>query len=124
MSDSARAASHRVSSHRVSRVDRELLQLSSDFVQNKMGQPLPAFVSVTAVETSPDLRHAKIFFRIVGESADQERSEAILDNHRPLLQKEVAKNLKMKFCPVLKFVYGRVDGLSDIDLLLANLKKR
>jgi len=110
--------------HRVSRVDRELLQLSSDFVQNKMGETLPAFVSVTAVETSPDLRHAKVFFRIVGESEDQEQSEIILDEHRSLLQKEVAKNLKMKFCPVLKFVYGRVDNVSEIDVMLANLKKR
>lgn len=111
-------------SHRVARVERELLQLSSQFLQSNMDVPLPAFVSVTAVETSPDLRHAKVFFRIVGSPEDQKSSEDILDDHRALFQKDVAKNLKMKFCPVLKFVYGRVSELSEVDELLANLKKR
>ena len=109
-------------SHRVARVERELFQLASEFLQFHMAEPLPAFVSVTAAEVSPDLKHAKIYFRLVGEEEDQQISEEILLEHRKPLQSHVAKKLKMKFCPVLRFVFGHVDVLDPVDQMLAQLK--
>lgn len=110
-------------SHRLARVERELFQLVSEYLQYHLSEPLPAFVSVTAVEVSPDLKHARTFFRIVGEQEDQQVSEEILTDERSMFQKHIAKNLKLKFCPVLRFVYGRVDALDPVDEMLANLKK-
>lgn len=110
------------SSHRTARVERELFQLASEFLQLQLAEPLPAFASVTAAEVSPDLKHARIYFRIVGEQEDQAASEEILLEHRKYLQSEVSKKLKMKFCPVLRFIFGRVDQLDPIDEMLSKLK--
>jgi ribosome-binding factor A len=109
--------------HRVARVERELFQLVSKHLQHRLGEPLPAFVSVTAVEVTPDLKHAKVFFRLVGSEEDQVAAEGILSENRKGFQADVAKNLKLKFCPVLRFVYGRVDKMDPIDEMLAGLKK-
>lgn len=109
-------------SHRVARVERELFQLASQFLQFQMSEPLPAFASVTAVEVSPDLKHARIYVRLVGEQEDRDISEEILLEHRKSLQAEVAKKLKMKFCPVLKFIFGHVEALDPVDQMLAQLK--
>lgn len=109
-------------SHRVARVERELFQLASQFLQLQMSEPLPAFASVTAAEVSPDLKHARIYIRIVGEKEDRDISEEILLEHRKSMQAEVAKKLKMKFCPVLRFVFGHVESLDPVDHMLAQLK--
>lgn len=109
-------------SRRVARVERELFQIVSEFLQFELGEPMPAFVSVTAVEVSPDLKHARVYFRVVGEEEDQKISEEILADHRKNFQSVVAKKLKTKFCPVLKFIFGRVEALDPVDQMLANLK--
>jgi ribosome-binding factor A len=110
-------------SHRVARVERELFQLVSEHLQYEMAEPLPGFVSITAAEVSPDLKHAKIYFRLVGEKADQDEAKDILDDHRKSFQSHVARNLKTKYCPVLKFVYGLVESADEVDVMLMNLKK-
>jgi len=111
-------------SHRVSRVERELFQLVSEFLQHHVPDVLPSFASVTAAEVSPDLKHAKIFFRLVGDQETCLETEGLLTDYRRDFQNHVAKNLKTKFCPVLRFVFGRVEALDPIDEMLMNLKKR
>ena len=108
---------------RVQRVERELLELLTNFLLHDWGTPLPCYASITAVETSPDLRHARVFFRLVGKESLTRSAEEILAGGRGAFQKRVASGLKMKFCPVLKFEFGRVAQMDDIDTLLENLRK-
>ncbi|HAG91037.1 MAG TPA: hypothetical protein DCL41_04155 [Bdellovibrionales bacterium] len=110
-------------SHRVARIERELYQLVSEFLQYQMPEVLPAFVSVTATEVSPDLKHGRVYFRLVGDKETCAETEAALSEYRKDFQNHVAKNLKTKFCPVLKFLFGRVDQLDPVDEMLMNLKK-
>ncbi len=110
-------------STRVQRVERELLEVLSHFLLHGLGEPLPCYSSITAVEVSPDLRYARVFFRLVGKENLTRRAEETLAGLRSLFQKQVAQNVKMKFCPVLKFEFGRVAELDEIDKLLENLRK-
>lgn len=108
-------------SKRVQRVQRELFETLSKFLLHDLREPLPSYASITAVEVSPDLRNAKVFFRIVG--ADAAETEEILESRRSAFQKHLASTVKMKFCPVLKFEFGRVDQMDEVDLLLENLRR-
>jgi ribosome-binding factor A len=56
-------------------------------------------VTVTSVETSPDLRHATVYVGSLGE----EVAEA-LEERRAHIQHEVARQVRMKRTPVLEFV--------------------
>lgn len=110
-------------STRVQRVESELFALLSQFLLHELSAPLPGYASITAVEVSPDLRHARVFFRLVGKDSITRRCEEELAGLRGVFQKHVAKNLKLKFCPVLKFEFGRVEQQDDIDLLLEKMRK-
>ena len=110
-------------STRVQRVERELLESLSHFLLQKLTTPLPCYVSITAVEVSPDLRHARVFFRLVGKDKFTRDCEEILAGLRGTFQKYVATEVKMKFCPVLKFEFGKVAQQDEIDILLDNLRK-
>lgn len=108
---------------RVQRVERELFETLSQFLLHEIGEPLPCHAAITAVEVTPDLRNARIFFRLVGHDASVKEAKAILNDERPHFQKHVAKNIKLKFCPVLRFEYGVAPHLDEIDTLLENLKR-
>jgi ribosome-binding factor A len=109
-------------STRVQRVESEMLEILSLFLHQKLGEPLPCLTSITAVEAHPNLRHARVYFRLVGSSKDFEISKNILEKRRPLFQKEIARNLKVKFTPVLQFEFGASQG-DEVDELLANLRR-
>jgi ribosome-binding factor A len=62
-------------------------------------------VTVTGVETSPDLRHARVFVSVLGNKEEREESLAGLQRAHGVLQAEIAKLTHMKRTPELKFVY-------------------
>jgi len=108
---------------RVQRVERELFETLSHFLLHGLGQSLPCYASVTAVEVNANLRHAKVFFRLIGDSAQTKTGEELLVKERANFQREVAKRLQSKFCPVLRFEFGVADKRDDIDELFDNLRK-
>lgn len=111
---------------RVQRVERELHHLVALFLQHEIAEPLPALASVTAVDVAGDLRKAAVYFRLVGTEAETQESEEILEKNRKRVQQTVARDLLLKFTPVLEFRYGRAraEEGNDIDRLLAELNQR
>ena len=67
--------------------------------------PRIGFVTVTGVETSPDLRQARVFFSVLGDEAAREEALAGLRHSRGFLQSQINAELRMKRTPTLDFVY-------------------
>jgi ribosome-binding factor A len=61
-------------------------------------------VTVTGIECEPDLRHATVFFSALGTSASAEEVATALDESRIALQAAVAKEVRLKRTPQLRFV--------------------
>jgi ribosome-binding factor A len=112
-----------VQSTRVRRVERELFELLSQFLIKDFAGLLPGYASITAVEVTPDLRSARVFFRVVGPAEITAATESVLSGERGRFQKAVSRGIKLKFCPVLKFEFGHVKEQDEIDVLLENLNK-
>lgn len=115
---------------RVQRVERELHHLVALFLQNEMAEPMPAMASVTAVDVAGDLRKASVYFRLIGEEKQIKQTEKILEGNRKRVQAKVAKELQLKFCPVLEFRYGSAGKIAlteeeeRVEQLLAELNQR
>jgi ribosome-binding factor A len=67
--------------------------------------PRIGFVTVTGVETSPDLRHARVFVSVLGSEAKRKRTLAGLTAAHGVLQARLARQLRMKRTPQLAFEY-------------------
>ena len=67
--------------------------------------PRIGFVTVTSVETSQDLRQARVYVSVLG--SDDERAETLagLESAHGLLQQAVASELRMKHTQTLQFVF-------------------
>jgi ribosome-binding factor A len=87
------------------RVNVALREVLSARLAEGLKDPRIGFVTVTAVETSPDLRHARVFVSVLGNKQEREDSLAGLQRARGVLQAEIARVTHMKRTPELKFVY-------------------
>ncbi len=71
----------------------------------ELKDPRIGFVTVTGVETSPDLRHARVFVSVLGSETKQKRTLAGLTAAHGVLQARLARQLRMKRTPQLAFEY-------------------
>ena len=86
------------------RVNEALKEVLSEGIGD-MKDPRIGFVTVTGVETSSDLRHARVFVSVLGSERKRERSLSGLAAAHGVLQARVARELRMKRTPQLAFEY-------------------
>jgi ribosome-binding factor A len=86
------------------RVNAAVREVLSEAV-GELKDPRIGFVTVTGVETSPDLRQARVFVSVLGSERKREQSIDGLQAAHGLLQGRIARELRMKRTPQLTFEY-------------------
>jgi ribosome-binding factor A len=86
------------------RVNESVRQVLSEAVP-ELKDPRIGFVTVTGVETSPDLRQARVFVSVLGSERMRDRSLAGLSAAHGVLQARIARELRLKRTPQLAFEY-------------------
>src|SRR5919202_4413121 len=89
---------------RMRRVNEAVRQVLSEAV-GELKDPRIGFVTVTGVDTSADLRHARVFVSVLGSQAKREKTLAALTAAHGVLQARLARELRMKRTPQLAFEY-------------------
>jgi ribosome-binding factor A len=89
---------------RMRRVNESVREVLSEAVL-ELKDPRIGFVTVTGVETSADLRHARVFVSVLGSERRRERTLAGLAAAHGVLQSRVARELRLKRTPQLAFEY-------------------
>jgi ribosome-binding factor A len=103
------------------RVDEAVREVLSDAITKQLKDPRVGFVTVTAVETASDLRRARVFVSVLGDKGVRKRSMQGLESARGVLQRSVARELRLKHTPTLDFLY---DDTSDRGMRIAELIDR
>ena len=92
-------------SERLRRVNEAVRQVLSDAISADLKDPRVGFVTVTAVRTSPDLRHAHVFVSVLGSAEERETSLKGLRSSHGVIQARIASETRMKRTPTLTFHY-------------------
>jgi ribosome-binding factor A len=91
-------------SDRMRRVNEAVREVVSEAV-GELKDPRIGFVTVTGVETSPDLRQARVFVSVLGSEAKRRKTLAGLAAAHGVLQARLARELRLKRTPQLAFEY-------------------
>ncbi|HYX77542.1 MAG TPA: 30S ribosome-binding factor RbfA [Gaiellaceae bacterium] len=91
-------------SERMRRVNEAVKEVVSEGL-GELKDPRIGFVTVTGVETSPDLRHARVFVSVLGSESKRRKTLAGLEAAHGVLQARLARQLRMKRTPQLAFEY-------------------
>ena len=106
---------------RMRRVDEAIREVLSDAVSQDLKDPRIGFVTVTDVKTTPDLRHARVFVTVLGDQEERDRDARRPASAHGVLQRRVARELRMKRTPTLEFVYdGTTDRAMRVEELLGD----
>lgn len=87
------------------RVNEAVREVLSAHLAAGLKDPRIGFVTVTAVDVSPDLRHGRVFVSVLGSEEEREQTLAGLRSSHGYLQAQVGTELRMKRTPTLEFVY-------------------
>jgi ribosome-binding factor A len=90
---------------RMRRINEVMREVIGGAIATQLQDPRIGFVTVTAVETSPDLRTARVFVSVLGDEAQREETLAGLRSSHGVLQSAVAAQLRLKRTPTLSFHY-------------------
>ena len=93
-----------MSTRRVERINDLLRSELSELIGRTMKDPrLAGLVSITEVETTSDLRHAKVFVSVFGSEEERQSSLSALRNASGFLRREVAQRIVLRHMPELDF---------------------
>ena len=109
---------------RTSRVEAEIQREIAGFMQKEMRDPRLEKVNITDVSVSRDLSVAKLFFALP-EGADPKEVGEVLNNAAGFVRSALAKRLRLRFMPELRFIHDKsmVEG-NHIAALLNGLASR
>lgn len=104
---------------RTDRVNALLRHELQRLIQFELKDPRVGFATVTAVETSPDLRHARAFVSVLGSAEEGEASLRALDEARAFLRHELAARTELRYVPELSFKHDTsIEQATRISTLL------
>jgi ribosome-binding factor A len=104
------------------KVNSTLREVLAEEVE-RMNDDRLEMVSITAVQTSPNLRTATVFIDVLGVEA-QDAALVALRKAAPRLQSAIGRQVRMKFTPTLEFIIDPgVVGGSRIETILRSLRQ-
>ena len=103
------------------RVNEAIREVVSARLLEGLRDPRIGFVTVTSVDTSLDLRQARVYVSVLGTEDERAATLAGLESAHGVIQQAVASELRMKHTPTLEFVFDEsIDRGMRISELLSD----
>jgi ribosome-binding factor A len=84
---------------RTDRIDELFRQEIGQILAREVADPRIGFVTVTDVETDPDLRHARLWVSVIGQRSERDETVAALNRAMSFVRRELGTRLRLKRIP-------------------------
>ncbi len=111
---------------RTTRVAKSIKQeLGWMLEKGEVKDPRIGFVTVTAVEVTPDLDRCRIYFSLLGSKRDRDEAAKGLESASGFIRTELGRRLRLKHAPIVEFRYDKtVEAGARISQLLHEIHER
>lgn len=89
------------------RIDHEIQRVLGTLISQELKDPRLGFTTVTRVEITQDLKHAKVFVSVIGDRHVAKQTMDALDHAARFLRGELGREVKLRYTPELQFVEDR-----------------
>ncbi len=111
--------------HRPDRIGDQLRMELSDLLAREVHDPGIGFVTLTSVQVSPDLSHARVFYTTLAQGAARRQTERALERAAPFLRRQIGRRLRLRRIPEFHFVFDESIGAQDrVEQLLREIHER
>ena len=113
-----------MASPRQRRVGDQIQKEISNLLLREVKDPRIGFVTLTAVDVSGDLRHARVYYTVMGEQGQKDATQNALAKATPFIRRELGKRLRLRCTPELQFCFdASLEYGNRIESLIKELKK-
>jgi ribosome-binding factor A len=110
-------------SQRTDRVADQIRMELADLFLREVRDPRVQLASVTRVEVSRDLGHARVWISVLGEENEKLEAMEGLERARGFLRSQLAHRLNLRVTPILKFELDRgAEHLREISDILEKIR--
>ena len=89
----------------------------------ELHDPGLGFVTITRVQVSPDLQHARVYYTALGDDKARQSSDRALHRAIPFLRRQIGSRLRLKRVAELEFIYDQsIAGQDRIEQLLNEIR--
>lgn len=88
---------------RAQRLAEAIREEVSDILKNEIKDPRVGFVSITRVDVSTDLRHARVYVSVYGEVDKADESLRGLESARGFIRSELGRRIRLRHTPEIVF---------------------
>lgn len=87
------------------RVGDQILREISNLLLRKVKDPRLRGVTLTDVRMSKDLRHAYVYYSLVGQDEQKKQTQAGFESAKGFIRKEIAERLQLRYVPDIQFIF-------------------
>ena len=108
---------------RVERINSEIQKAIAKIIDNDLRDPqIDAIISVSSVETTPDLSYSRVYITSIGNTQPEEVLNRI-KGAAGFIRGKLSKMVKLRITPRLEFLYDKSEAYSDkINSILKTIK--
>lgn len=108
---------------RADRVGDLIREVIAELLRRDIRDPRLSAVTLTGVKVSKDLRHARVYFNLLGGQGDRGGALEGFKSAAGFIRSKVGKQLNLRFVPAVEFTYDdSEDEAERIDELLKRVK--
>jgi ribosome-binding factor A len=109
---------------RTERVASLIKQEVGTYLAREYRDPEYGFLTVTEVRMTPDLRIAKIYVSVMGDSPLKDRTMKMLEDHKSEIRALIGSHLRLKFTPAVQlYMDETLDRVERIDRLIKQIHR-
>lgn len=113
-----------MTSHRANRVAEEIKREITQMLRDEIKDPRVGFVTVTAVEVTPDIRYAKVYVSVYGGDETKVQSLQALEKAKGFVRTELGKRMRLRYTPEISFKFdSSIEHGARIMKLLEEVKE-
>lgn len=110
---------------RTDRIAELIKQELASVLSKEARDPRIGFITITEVKISDDLKHARVFYSVLGDAATKEETAKGLAKASGFLQRDIASKLNLRFTPRLSFALdASLDEGLKIDTIIRKIHEQ
>jgi ribosome-binding factor A len=95
----------------------------SSMIARDLQDPGIGFITITKVQVSPDLQHARVYYTSLGDPAARKNTGRALERASSFMRRQIGGRLRLRRAPELEFVFDESIAHQDrVEQLLQELR--
>ena len=109
---------------RTLRVGDEILKEIATLLLERVKDPRVRGVTLTGIRLSDDLRLARIYYSVMGDSGVIEAARAGLDSAKSFIKREIGIRMTLRYIPEIRFIHdASLETGTQMDKLFEEMRK-